>query len=108
MASLSELQKSVDAFTRKHNLLTSTDMRLLDLTSEVGELCKSHLKHTNYGRWKKHDELPFHRSDELGDVLYSLICIANQDDVDLELALNRALKKYGDRIDKRGNPGSGR
>ena len=108
MASLADLQKSIDEFTRQNNLLTSTESRLLDLTSEVGELCKARLKATNYGRWQHHDGPPFGWIDELGDVFYSLICLANQDGVDLEMALERALKKYHDRIEKRGSPVSGR
>jgi NTP pyrophosphatase (non-canonical NTP hydrolase) len=108
MASVTELQKSVEDFIQKHNLLTTTEFRLLDLASEVGEICKARLKNTNYGRHKYHDGPHNGWIEELGDVFYSLICLANNDEIDLEMALNRALSKHRDRIEKRGSPESGR
>ena len=42
---------------------------------------------------------------ELGDVLFSIITIANAFEIDLEEALNKVLKKYEKRI-KKGSSGS--
>jgi len=42
---------------------------------------------------------------ELGDLLYSIITIANSFDVDLEEALNMVLEKYKSRLNK-GSAGS--
>ena len=42
---------------------------------------------------------------ELGDVLFSIITIANAFEIDLEEALNKVLKKYEKRMNK-GSPGS--
>ncbi len=45
---------------------------------------------------------------ELGDVLFSLACVANLTGVDLETALKHALEKYYSRLEKSSNAGSGR
>lgn len=108
MATLAELQKTVEDFTQKHNLVASTEFRLLDLAARVGGICNARLKNTNYGRYKYHDGPHNGWIEELGDVFYSLICLANQDDIPLEMALERALTKYRDRIEKRGSPEAGR
>ena len=57
----------------------------------------------NYGR--KPLEYREELKNELGDVLYSLITIANTFDIDLEEALNEALEKYEKRL-KKGSAGS--
>lgn len=109
MSSLWETQNQIDDFIRHNNMLASTESRLLDLVSEVGELSKAHLKATNYGRRKIHDDnVPFGWSEELGDVFFSLICLANVNQVNLEMALDGVLEKYKDRISKTGEPESGR
>jgi len=43
----------------------------------------------------------------LGDVLFSLICIANNTEINLEIALNKALNKYRKRFNEKGDVGSG-
>ena len=75
------------------------------MTSEVGELSKEVLKGTNYGskNFKKTEEW----KSEIGDVLFSLICIANQTDTNLEDSLNYVLDKYEKRLAAKGDLGSG-
>jgi len=77
--------------------------RVLDTMSELGEVAKEILKMSNYGR--KPMEYRAELKSELGDVLYSLITIANTFDVDLEDALQQALEKYKQRL-KQGSAGS--
>lgn len=99
-------QASVAEFVTKHKLEVSVEVRLLDLVSEVGELAKESLKGTQYGK------VPFAPpsgwSGELADVLFSLVCVANSSGIDLEQALQGALAKYGERLARKGEPGSGR
>lgn len=45
---------------------------------------------------------------ELGDVLYSLLSLAIETNVDAESCLKKVLKKYESRITNAGNMGSGR
>lgn len=90
-----QLQDEVKLFCKKNKIESPIEFRLLDLTSEVGEVAKEILKMNNYGRNKlqKNDEIEM----ELGDVFYSLITIANYFDVDLEKALIKAIEKYAKR-----------
>jgi NTP pyrophosphatase (non-canonical NTP hydrolase) len=100
---MKELQTRIKAFTKNHNLESPIEHRVLDTVSEIGEVAKEVLKMTDYGR-----EEPQYRkelSSELGDVLYSLITIANTYDIDLEDSLENALKKYMKRLE-RGSAGS--
>jgi NTP pyrophosphatase (non-canonical NTP hydrolase) len=77
---------------------------MLDLTAEVGELAKEILKATSYGR---QEFLPIETwHDELGDVFFSLICLANSTEIDLLKALNSALEKYQARLDESGKASS--
>ena len=102
---LSALQQRVADFVRAHQLEAPAPSRLLDLTSEVGELAKEALKATSYGRAAFRAGGAW--SDELGDVFFTLICLANGTDVDLEAALTAALEKYDRRLAGRGDAGSG-
>lgn len=102
---LEQLQKQVAQFVHSHGLEADVEARLLDLVSEVGELSKEALKGSAYGNTR------FRPTDawrsEVGDVLYSLVCLANATDVDLEAALTKALRKYEARLAKKGSAGSG-
>lgn len=54
----------------------------------------------------------FHKTNgldsELGDILFSLICIANESNTDLEYCLNYALNKYQHRFSSKGTLSSGK
>jgi len=100
---LKQLQTSVTEFCRENNLESPIEHKVLDLVSEVGEVAKEILKMTNYGR----KPLKFQKelAPEIGDVLYSLIVVANHFEIDLEEALEMVLEKYKKRLEK-GSPGS--
>lgn len=108
MSSIGELQKDVDNFISKYNLESPTNIRLLDLVSELGELAKVQLKGTNYGRWDYHDDIFPNWMDEMGDVLFSLMALANIQNIDLEDCLKRSIEKYQKRLDSYGDAGSKR
>jgi NTP pyrophosphatase (non-canonical NTP hydrolase) len=78
--------------------------RALDLSSEVGELCKEILKSTHYGTqaFQASPNLEM----ELGDAYFSLLTLASSLNVDLELALEKALIKMRSRLETTGQPGS--
>ena len=98
------LQQQVEAFCQKHQLDTPLEFRMLDLISELGEVAKEILKTSNYGSRKFHLRPEF--SDELGDVFFSLITVANQCNIDLEEVLHQAINKYEYRLRNTGNLGS--
>ena len=83
----------------------SPELRILDIQSELGELSKEILKSTGYGTKEFSVSTDFHL--EFGDTLYSLICLANETNIDMEKALNDVLLKYKKRFEEKGNAGSG-
>ncbi len=97
-------QAFVARFVETNDLEISVPARLLDLVSEVGELAKEVLQATRYGR--EPFQLTKAWADELGDLFFSLICVANSTNVNLEEALDTALKKYEERLARKGDVGS--
>ncbi|CAN5872284.1 nucleotide pyrophosphohydrolase [soil metagenome] len=104
--SLPRMQRRVADLVARHGIEAPVQARLLDLTSEVGELAKELLEATKYGR-ESLVEPPDSWGDELGDVLFSLVCLANSTDVNLTTALQGALDKYDERLRRDGDAGSG-
>lgn len=103
MPKIKDLQKKIKQFVEEYNLQHSAEIAALDLVSEVGEVAKEIIKTTNYGTEPaKHRE---ETKSELGDALYSLINLANHYNIDLEEALELAVKKYEERLAK-GTAGS--
>ena len=100
---MKKLQQRVKAFCRKHNLDSPVEYRVLDTVSELGEVAKEILKMSRYGR--KPLIINNEIKQEMGDVFYSLISVANALDIDLETALHDALNKYERRLEH-GSPGS--
>ena len=85
---------------RYFNELTNTAI----LMEEVGEVAR--LMARMYGEQSfKHTEIEKNSkealADELADVFFVLICIANQTGINLETALEKNLKKKSDRDNKR-------
>jgi len=79
---------------------------LARLCEEVGELARE-LNHRFGPKRKRQDEPPGSVEEELGDVLFVLICLANSLSLDLEQALARVLDKYRQRDAARWLPGAG-
>ncbi len=101
---MKRLQEIVSKKVNQYDLETIPELRYVDLTTEIGEVGKELLKSSDYGKKQlsKTDSLEI----EIGDVLFSLICIANTLNIDLETALLDAMKKYERRYTKKGNIGS--
>ena len=100
------MQNQVKTFNKKYEFLgkMSPENRILDIQSELGELSKEILKNTDYGKQV------FNPTDnfilEFGDTLYSLLSLANETNIDANLALEKVLQKYDERFSKKGNFGS--
>ncbi len=90
---LSETQSAVDAWIKTHgvryfNELTNTAI----LMEEVGEVAR--IMSRKYGEQSfKESDKEKKLDDELADVLFVLICIANQTGVDLTEAFKKNLEK---------------
>ena len=78
--------------------------RLLDIQSELGELSKEYLKHSKYGTKDFILENDFKM--EYCDVLYSLLSLADELQIDTNECLNLVITKYQDRIKNLGTMGS--
>lgn len=83
----------------------SVSSRLLDITSEMGELSKEYLKASNYGTSEFVLTEDFEM--EYGDVLYSMLSLADEANIDANKALEKVINKYKARIEKNKNMGSG-
>ena len=98
---MKDTQRIIRDFNIKYNLRGSIETRFIDLSSEVGELGKEILRGTDYG------EKEFSNTDnlesEFGDVLFSLVSVANCVGVDLGVALEEALNKYEIRFKEKGH-----
>lgn len=99
-----EFQQLIEKMVKKYDLETTIESRYIDLVSEVGELGKEILKGTSYGK-KEFDKTENFES-EIGDALFSLTCIANTLDINIEEALYNSMKKYNQRFKQKGDIGS--
>ena len=92
--SLREAQKAVDEWIRQFEEgYWPPLVNLARLTEEVGELARE-LNHRYGSKTKRSDEGDADLALELGDVLFVLIAIANEQRIDLDDALQRVLEKY--------------
>ena len=90
---LHEAQQRVDAWIRDVGVRYFSELtNLAQLVEEVGEVAR--IMSRTYGDQSfKESDREYHLADELADVLFVLICIANQTGVDLTEALERSLEK---------------
>lgn len=100
---MKKTQQKIKEFCDRHNLNHSQEISALDVLSELGEVSKEIIKSTNYGskQFKKTENL----SAELGDLLFSIITLANSLNISLEESLKFVLEKYEIRLGK-GTAGS--
>lgn len=102
------MQKKVNEFNEKrevHLKPMPVSARLMDISSELGELAKEYLKHSNYGTGEF--ELEENFKMEFGDVLYSLLSLASEVGINAEEYLDKVIAKYQTRINKNKSMGSG-
>jgi len=62
------------------------------LSEEVGELARE-INHIYGPKKKKADEETREMADEMGDIFFTLICLANSHNIDLDEVMNRVLEK---------------
>ncbi|MDR2064189.1 MAG: nucleotide pyrophosphohydrolase [Prevotellaceae bacterium] len=91
-----ELQLKVDEWIKSYGVRYFNELtNMALLVEEVGELAR--IMARTYGEQSfKDDETP-NFSDEIADVLFVLICIANQTGVDLQAAFDENIKKKTNR-----------
>ena len=107
---IAQAQQAVDHWittvgVRYYNELTNTAI----LTEEVGEVARLMARLYGEQSFKRPEDeaaAPDRLGDEMADVLFVLICLANQTGVDLQAALlrNLAAKRIRDAERHRNNP----
>ena len=91
--SLRGAQRRVDDWIRTIGVRYFDEMtNLAQLVEEVGEVARILSRTRGEQTYKPHDE-PGDLADELADVLFVTICLANQSNIDLTAALNKNFDK---------------
>lgn len=91
--SLRQLQQKVDAWIQEIGVRYFSEMtNLAVLVEEVGELSRIFSRTFGDQSFKKTD-LAYSIPDELADILFVLVCLANQTGVDLASAMEQNLVK---------------
>ena len=98
---IKEAQQIVDDWIKAHGVRYFNELtNMAILTEEVGELAR--IISRKYGEQSfKAGENADKLSDEMADVLFVLICLANQTGIDLTKALEKNLEKKTSRDKKR-------
>lgn len=103
---LQEAQNQVDAWIKEYGVRYFSELtNMTILTEEVGELARIMARTYGDQSFKKSD-LERNLGDEMADVLWVLICLANQTGVDLTEAFekNMAKKTIRDKDRHKQNP----
>lgn len=90
---LQEAQQSVDQWINDYGVRYFSELtNLAQLVEEVGELAR--IMSRQFGDQScKSNESPGDLADEMADILFVLLCLANQTGVDLTAALQHNLEK---------------
>ena len=94
---IKQLQENVDEWIKTYGVRYFSELsNMAILTEEVGELARLMVR--KYGDQSfKEGEGNADLGDEIADVLWVLVCIANQTGVDLEQALQKNIDKKTNR-----------
>jgi NTP pyrophosphatase (non-canonical NTP hydrolase) len=102
---IKEAQERVDAWIKQYGVRYFNELtNMAVLTEEVGELARVMARKYGEQSFKKgENEDP---SEEMADVLWVLICLANQTGVDLTEALEKSFEKktQRDKVRHQNNP----
>lgn len=97
---LEEAQKQVDQWIKQYGVRYFSELtNMAVLTEEVGELAR--IMARKYGDQSFKEGEKDNIGDELTDILWVLLCIANQTGVDLTEAFARNMEKKTSRDNKR-------
>jgi len=96
-----EAQEKVDLWIKEYGVRYFSELpNMAMLTEEVGEVARIIARKYGDQSFKESDK-DKRLDDELADVLFVLICLANQTGIDLEAAFDRNLEKKTQRDHQR-------
>jgi len=88
---ITELQQQVDAWIKKYGVRYFNELtNMAVLTEEVGEVARIISRKYGEQSFKETDHKDL--GEELSDVLFVLLCLANQTDTDLQKAFDKKMK----------------
>ena len=96
---INDAQQAIDQWIREYGVRYFSELtNMAVLTEEVGELAKVISRRFGEQSWKKDDPRAEDNGkqalgDEMADVLWVLICLANQTGIDLEEELRKNIEK---------------
>jgi len=94
---IKQAQEKVDKWIKEYGVRYYNELtNMAILTEEVGEVARIIARKFGEQSYKKSDE-DYNLNEELADVLFVLICIANQTGIDLDQALENNFIKKGKR-----------
>jgi len=94
---IKEIQKITDDWIRENtNGYWKPNNIMLRLMEEVGELARE-INHKYGEKPPKPEEKDKDIGDEVADVLFTLICLVNSLDIDLEESFRKVIEKYESR-----------
>lgn len=98
---IEEAQKEVDQWIKKYGVKYFSELtNMVILTEEVGELARVIAR--KYGEQSsKESDLDKNLADEMADVLWVLLCLANQTGINLTDAFEKNIEKKTRRDSKR-------
>ena len=97
---IKEAQKRIDAWIKEYGVRYFNELtNMAILTEEVGEVARIMARRYGEQSFKENEKCKL--ADELADVLWVLMCIANQTGVDLTEALEKNFDKKTKRDNKR-------
>lgn len=102
---MKDYQKQVDDWVKQHKIGYFKPLEIITcLTEEVGELARE-INHRYGPKKKKSTEVKEELEEELADVIFTLICLANSLNLDIDKGFSKRMDKcYGrdkDRWDKK-------
>lgn len=98
---LQEAQENVDRWIKEYGVRYFNELtNMAILTEEVGEVARILARRYGEQSFKESDK-QIDLADELADVLWVLICLANQTGVDLTEALQKNIDKKTSRDNRR-------
>ena len=94
---LKELQKAVDDWANQFEKPYFSPLSLMAcITEEVGEVAR--VMNNLYGdKKKKVDEEEKHLVEEVGDLIFTIVCLANANGISLEDAIKQKFEKVNTR-----------